>query len=186
MTRLVYLVGEPGVGKSWLFTELTKLFVRTAPKTTAPRREFLLLPHSTRIEGVELGARLGHHHAGYPGTDALPMNAVVAAERWLVSGDAARETPLILAEGARLGVRRFLDAAQTAGIDTHVVLVTDPERAAKQRAGRGSTQSPSWVRGTSTRAINFYAYAVRSGVTASAYASRPPTEILAGLADLLR
>jgi hypothetical protein len=183
---LIYLVGEPGVGKSWLFTELTKSFVRTAPHTPAPRREFLLSPDRASIVGVELGARLGRHHAGYPGTDALPMNAVVAAERWLVSGDAARETPLILAEGARLGVRRFLNAAIAARIDTHVVLVTDPERAAKQRADRGSAQSPSWVRGATTRAVRFYAYALEAGVTAYAYAARSPEEVLAGLADLIR
>jgi len=186
VTRLIYLVGEPGVGKSWLFTELTKAFERTAMPTPAPRREFLLSPDRSTIVGVELGARAGKHHAGYPGTDALPMNAIIAAEQYLVSGTAQRETPLILAEGARLAVRRFLDAALTARIDTHVVLVTDPERAAKQRADRGSAQNPSWVRGATTRAIRFYGYAVASGVNTSAYASLPPAEVLAGLADLIR
>lgn len=188
MTRLIYLVGEPGVGKSWLFSELTKQFRRPVVHTPAPRREFLVTPAGDRIVGVELGARAGEHHPGYPGTDAMPMDAIVAAETWVKSGMAARETPLILAEGARLAVKRFLDAAVTAHLDTHVVLVMDPERAAKQRGDRGSTQNATWVRGAATRAINFYLYASKQParlVTVHRYVSADPVRVLAGLAELI-
>jgi hypothetical protein len=83
-------------------------------------------------------------------------------------------------------VKRFLDAATTAGLDTHVVLVTDPERAAKQRAARGSTQSPSWVRGASTRAINFYRYAAGNRqVNTRHFADTDPLVVLAFLAELI-
>lgn len=135
-----------------------------------PRRE--LLSANGRVVAVELGARAGRHPPGFPGTDALPMNAVVSAENWLRSGQAAGEAPVVLGEGARLGVRRFLDAAIATGWEIHIVLLTS-RRAARNRAERGSRQKDSWVKGATTRALRFHDYAAqrvgRGGGVTGAY-----------------
>lgn len=114
-----------------------------------PGRTLLGSPRG-QVAAIELGRR---RRGGFSGTDALPMAIVGQAESYLRSGQAAAETSLLLAEGARLAVRRFLVAAVESGWDVHLAHLTGPpEVAAARRAARGSTQSPSWVRGAATRA----------------------------------
>lgn len=155
--RVVYLVGEPGVGKSTAVAAATDGYDRLVVDEQ-PRRELLVGPDGV-VAAVELGARRGRHPSGYPGTDALPMNTITRVEQWLLSGEAAAEAPVVLGEGARLGIRRFVDAAL--GADWHVDLVhlVDPVVAYARRLGRGSQQSPAWTKGAATRAARIHAYA---------------------------
>lgn len=161
-SKIVYLVGEPGVGKSTAFNELTAPWPRVHRPgyKHEPRREWLIDPGQQRPRAVEIGARGSMHPPGYPGTDALAMNVVVATDEWLRSGRAADETDLIIGEGARLGVRRFLDSALASGWSVSVILASDPEGAAQRRELRGSKQADSWVTGARTRALRFFEYAI--------------------------
>jgi hypothetical protein len=145
---LVYVIGEPGVGKSTAMRMATEGLQR-APIPGAPVREVLLHPVTAVVAGIELGRR---RPGGFSGTDALPMNAVVAAEEYLVSGRAADETRLLLGEGARLGNRRFLAAAADAGWAVNLVTVIGPETAIRRRQARGTHQNPAWVKGAATSA----------------------------------
>ncbi|CAJ61395.1 Mycobacteriophage protein Gp1 (partial) [Frankia alni ACN14a] len=95
---------------------------------------------------------LGRRRRAFSGTDALPMDAVVAAERYVRSGQAARETALLLGEGARLGCARFLAAAVAGGWTVELVYLHGTEVAAQRRAGRAAGQDERWVRGAATRA----------------------------------
>lgn len=109
----------------------------------APLRHDLLVRNGI-IEAAELGAR----RETFSGTDALPMNAITKAETFLTETHA----PVILAEGARLGVRRFLETAARTHAVTLFYLTTP--HAAAQRASRGTGQNETWVKGASTRARN--------------------------------
>lgn len=182
--RLVYLVGEPGVGKSTVMARATDTWQRFC-HCDHPRRELLHAPGSRQVAAVELGARAGRHHAGFPGTDALPMNTVVAVEEWLASGRAAAEAPLVLGEGARLGVRRFLHAAMRSGWEVHVALLTSTH-AARNRAERGSQQDPAWIKGATTRARNFYTYAAGLVGDGVAGAHEVPAEDIDHAANVIR
>jgi hypothetical protein len=165
----VYLVGGPGVGKSALMDALTLGYDR-ALLGDQPRREQLYPTGAMDTPGwrtttpvaVELGARVGRHPIGFPGTDAMSMSTIVSAEQWLLSGDAGEETPLILGEGARLGVRRFVNAVLDAGIRLDLVLVI-AESAERRRTNRGSTQKPEWVKGAFTRATRIHDYVATMG-----------------------
>lgn len=163
--RCLYLVGGPGVGKSALMDGLTVGYQRMEvgqPRSgLRPRREMLIKVRNGRADehfsAVELGARAGKHPAGFPGTDALSMSAIVDVEEWIVSGIAAHEAEWLLAEGARLANRRFVEALRQAGIGLDVVLV-EAELAERRRTHRGSNQKPSWVAGAFTRARRFHEY----------------------------
>jgi hypothetical protein len=171
MTKIVYIVGEPGVGKSTLMDRLTEPYQRHI-LDGQPRREQLRVPPSPAqllskdigplpaTVGLELGCRAGKHPEGYPGTDAMSMTAIVGVDRWL------RETkgggvPVILGEGARLGVKRLVDTAIELSIPITVCLIKDERRAADQRAARGSMQNESWIKGARTRAERFWHYAAQ-------------------------
>ncbi|MGH3779813.1 MAG: P-loop-containing protein [Pseudonocardiaceae bacterium] len=156
---LVYVVGEPGVGKSTAMAAATAGWARAA-LPGQPGREALIDPRGYRLVGVELGRR---RPGGFSGTDALPMDATVPACRYLRCGRAADETSLLLGEGARLGHVRFLAAAAAAGWVVHLVHILGAELAEQRRVARGNQQDPAWVRGAATRAARL--------------ASRPPPDV---------
>ncbi|WIC89121.1 adenylate kinase [Arthrobacter phage Ottawa] len=139
---LIYLVGEPGSGKSTAMAAATSHFQRHPQQ--APLAHDLLVSEAA-IEAVELGKRRGT----FSGTDALPMNAITKAEELLRSTLA----PVVLGEGARLGCRRFLEAAVSAGYKVHLIHLSTPHAEA-QRQQRGAAQKDSWVKGARTRADN--------------------------------
>lgn len=147
MKRLIYLVGEPGVGKSTLLAAALKGWDRLPQKKPLAHD---LLHRDGLVEGAELGVRRPH----FPGTDALAMDAINAAERLLAEPPA----PIIVGEGARLGNVRFLTSARNLGYDVSLVHVVSPH-AAEQRAARAAgmgtyEQKDSWVRAQATKALN--------------------------------
>lgn len=162
--RLVYVVGAPGVGKSHAVTAVTAGYERVfgLAELKNPTREWLL--RDGRPVAVELGSRAGRHPAGFPGTDAMSMTAIVPTERWLASGQAGAEASLVIGEGARLATKRLLTAAKDGGFDVVVLFVDDPLGASARRTRRGGEQNATWVKGAITRARNFYATAVNAGV----------------------
>jgi hypothetical protein len=166
---LLYLSGEPGAGKSALMAELTRGLYRVPlpPAADAPARDFLRQPLGALMEDVAV--ELGRRRDSFSGTDALPQTAITAAEAYLRSGLAERETSLLLAEGARLANGRFLRAAIAAAW-TVTLIHLDPhgageERRAKRAAELGKPpQDPSWVKGRATAARNLAAAAPAWGV----------------------
>lgn len=152
MRILAYLAGEPGTGKTTAMRRFTDRWLRV-PLAGCPARDALADPRTGVVGAVELGRRRGT----FSGTDALPMDVVVAAEAYLRHGRAALEAPVLLAEGARLANRRFLAAAVEAGYDAHLVVLDGPAVAAARRAARGTGQSEAWVRGAATRAARLAA-----------------------------
>lgn len=146
MTKsLIYVVGEPGAGKSTAVAKATARYTRHPQQT--PLAHDLLVDESS-IVAVELGKR----RKDFSGTDALPMNAITKAEAFL----ATTMAPVVIGEGARLGIRRFFEHAVSLGYDVTLYHLTTPH-AAKQRAVRGAEQSESWVKGARTRAANIAA-----------------------------
>src|ERR1700757_2983373 len=104
--NLLYLIGEPGVGKTALMAELVKgrsRRVRTQP-----------FAHTVYEGGlVQLGRERSN---GYGGTDSLSMSvsplAIAALENHI--------WPKIVGEGDRLAHGKFFDAAKEYGYDLEV------------------------------------------------------------------
>jgi hypothetical protein len=143
--RLIYLVGQPGSGKSTLMSKLTAAFDRhkIAPNDAYPVAHDVL---TERVTGEVVGAELGVRRELFSGTDALPSSIIDKAAPWVRS----QPYPLLLAEGARLANRRFIDAALEGGYEVTLVLLdhNDAEDWRKVRSKAiGKTQNPSWVKG---------------------------------------
>lgn len=159
MRTVLYLIGEPGTGKSTLMADLTAGLARlpVEAEANAPARDWLLTDAArlSSIVAVELGRRRG----SFSGTDALPQAAILPAVAYLRGGRAAEETSLLLAEGARLANRRFLRACTDSGWQVILAHLVNPAAAAARRAARAAAlgvplQNPSWVKGRRTASAN--------------------------------
>ncbi|UJQ86530.1 adenylate kinase [Mycobacterium phage PenguinLover67] len=151
--RLIYLVGQPGSGKSTLMAKLTADFDRhhiAAAPDYPVAHDVLTSRPDGRIVGVELGVRREH----FGGTDALPSSIIEKAVPWIESAP----YQLVLAEGARLANRRFIQAALHGSYQPVIALV-DHDQAEEWRRARnealGRSQDASWVKGrlTSSRRL---------------------------------
>lgn len=155
MSKILFVVGEPGVGKSTLVDhafgklERVELDHRVAG---GPMRE--LLWHDGELVGCELGRRMGKHPEGYPGTDTMSQTAIVGVDEWLRAG--ADDLRFVLLEGTRLMNKRFVTAAIEGGHTLDLFYLYGPEVARARREERGSNQNPQWLKGRQTAARNFY------------------------------
>lgn len=153
MRQLIYLIGAPGAGKSTLMGMLTCGWERRTAPAPGPQRDWLINRDTCDVDAVEIGRR----RAEFSGTDALGSAIINVAQPWL---ETQTETDLVLAEGARLGNRRFLSAAVAAGYETILVHLDHPDvdewRASRARA-LGREQNPSWVAGRATACRNLSA-----------------------------
>lgn len=136
---LVYIFGEPGVGKSTLMrTLLNGLPAHPSDKP---------VPHIWYGDGLamELGAR----RESFSGTDAMAMSIQRKAEAYLHEQPAR----LVLAEGDRLANDLFFRQVQSAGYRLWLVhLWGEPGLVSVRRFRRGSQQNDRWVAGRRTKA----------------------------------
>lgn len=155
MSKILFVIGEPGVGKSTLVDVAFGRFERAEVdhrEAGGPMRE--LLWDGPKIIGCELGRRLGKHPEGYPGTDTMSMTAITGVDAWLRAG--ADDMDVIVLEGTRLANKRFVDAAISGDHQLWIFYLYGPETARARRDARGSEQNPQWLKGRQTAAANFY------------------------------
>jgi GTPase SAR1 family protein len=162
--HLLYIIGQPGVGKS----TLTEALVR------GRRRRVKQEPFThTLYEGglVQLGRERSN---GFSGTDALSLSAATNAIALLEA-----RWPRLIAEGDRLATGKFFDAARKIGYNVDVVLLEAPAFVlTKRRQERGSEQNEAWARGRETKIKNLDPW-----VTIRLDATLPVEELTASLRD---
>lgn len=175
---LLYVIGEPGIGKTTLVAQLTG--ERPWEVHAGP------IPHQRRGPV----AMPGKPRAAFGGTDTLGMSIARKAEAWVMGLPA----PVILGEGDRLAYGRFFDVAASAGYRVHLLyLYGAPGLAAQRRARRQATlgtkpQNETWVKGRASKAARLAAefgavrVEARPGLLVSVVGSEFPwlVEALAG------
>ena len=149
MTRALYVVGPPGVGKTTLMRMLKAEWLEGPPHQAWPKSLVWVTPlfAPDRLVGLEIGRQ----RDAFGGTDALGMAVMPQALHWV---GVARFPEVVLGEGARLGTAIFLGALGKRTDLTVVHLVAEEATLAERRAARGSKQDPTWMRGAATRAAN--------------------------------
>lgn len=144
---MIYLVGQPGSGKSTLMRRLTQGYDRVPAD--------IPVPHDQLVEGVTgavTHAEIGRQRGDFSGTDALASSIITRAEPWILS----RPYPVMLAEGARLGNHRFLSAAAE-GYDVLLVVLDHADAQAWHEIRSkqlGKFQNEGWVKGRLTVSRN--------------------------------
>lgn len=150
MTRALYIVGAPGVGKTSLMRELKASYRAGDAKRVTPGSQLWVTP--LYDDDALVAVELGRQRASFGGTDALGMAVMPHALHWI--RNAPSLPPLILGEGARLGTAGFLTELAKRADLTVLHLVASADALAARRAARGSTQSRAWMLGAETRARN--------------------------------
>jgi len=136
---LMYLIGEPGVGKSTLMAALTEWGNQSSVEVDQPFR------YRVWSNGV---VELGGRREGYPGTDALALDASPRVVDFL----RFQRPELVMGEGARLGTEKFLLAAQSIGYELHLYHLVGPARS--RRREREKPQKESYAKGQRTKSAH--------------------------------
>lgn len=168
--QLLYLIGQPGSGKSTLVAGLT------AGVPSAPvEKPFAHIVWGSGPAVIELGAR----RESFAGTDALGMSVQPRVVEWL----AGTPHEFVLAEGDRLANGKFFTAVAGLGWEVTVARLAVSEAAAAQRrAARAAAlgiepQSPLWLRGRVTKVRNL----AREWATIDLDADQPAAGVLTEL-----
>lgn len=167
MTRSLYILGGAGVGKSTFTADLMEQLCMThSPledlwsKKNAKANVTLRGHRMYNTHGVE-GLYLGVLRESFPGTDGLDRASSLTGEEWLHQGELPE---WILAEGATLATRRFLNALNET-TDLLVVHLHAEDFVKELRFNqRGSNQDARFVSGTATRALNRWAESKTAGI----------------------
>lgn len=135
---MLYIIGEPGIGKSTLVAVLTAQPNISVVQVDKP---FAMRMYSNGV--LELGGRRGE----FSGTDMLAMDVQPKVLDLL-----AREgPPLVLAEGDRLANSKFFAKVVGMGYRLWPVYLSGSALARQRRSMRslenGTVQNQSWVRG---------------------------------------
>ena len=136
---MLYLVGQPGAGKSTLMAALTAGMPFVERKHPVAH-----LDYGDRV------VQLGRHRSEFPGTDTLGMAAITPVTGWVRSN----ERPMVLlGEGDRLATPRFFDAGRAAGYEATVVgvAVDTMTIGARRNARTDWHPNEAWLRGRDTK-----------------------------------
>lgn len=146
MTTAIYLIGEPGVGKTTTMRALlTRFQVAEAQKLQGQ-----LWAEPLYDANFLVGYHLGKRRSIFSGTDALSMSVCPTAINWLETTQPLPQW--LLGEGSRLSTPKFLEVLHRK--TDFLLVLLQAANAETRRESRGSSQNATWIRGRVTQANN--------------------------------
>lgn len=145
MTQLiVWLVGEPGIGKTTIAKKLLESY--------GPRGHEYQCPKWT-LFGPVAGA--GHWRGSkFDGTDTLPISDIKLALPFFVN--VLPESKIAILDGDKLASQSAIQFATEVECKLMCFHFIGEQTAKRQRAARATHQHEHWVAGRRTKAQNFY------------------------------
>jgi len=146
--KIVYLIGQPGSGKSTLMKNFLTSQCTLQETCLKPFKHELYDYNGTNI--VSLGLQ---NPKTFGGTDTLPFTVITQIKEWLpsISSDTT-----IIGEGDRLANEKFFEEAKKHG-DLNVVWLKTPDDVARERRRKRSgkkAQNEAWIKGRITKTRN--------------------------------
>lgn len=147
LNQVLFVVGEPGIGKSTLVRELIQ--------QVAPKRVYR---HPKPKWDIHQGLCLAGHYDGgkFDGADTMPISDIWPAVTYWIEN--LKGTTLTVFDGDKFSNPKVL-ATLKASAPEHefrCLLMTDsPEKVQARRDARGTKQNPIWVKGRATKAGRF-------------------------------
>lgn len=146
---VLWIVGEPGVGKTTVARALLESY---GPKLTELRS-----PKFTRFGPpmIDTVAAAGWWRGmPFDGADTLGISEIKSALAYW--RDQLTELPLAVFDGDKLASASAVECVRAAGARMVCFLLADELGASARRLQRGTHQNSIWVKGRRTKARNFY------------------------------
>jgi hypothetical protein len=144
-TAVVWIVGEPGVGKTTLSRALLKEFGGEPREIAKPK--FTLFGDVVAAAGHWRGTT-------FDGADTLPISDIKPAIMYI--SEALMDREMVLLDGDKLANAGAVEALEDVGCKPVCFFLANPHLAVERRLKRGTNQNAVWVRGRRTKASNFY------------------------------
>lgn len=165
--RSVYVIGGAGTGKSTFTAQLLDMI----GEDLGPMVDLHAKPNVKNVvtlrghEIGEAGIYLGCMRDSFPGTDGLDRATSPAGAEWLrLMHERGERHEFLLAEGATLATRPFLEALQETTDLLIVHLWADDFVKELRFRQRGSAQAEQFVKQTTTRSANLLSDMEKAGV----------------------
>lgn len=149
--KIVYIIGQPGSGKSTLM----KAWLAQHQFVAQNKEPF---KHETYTHGTTHIYSLGiQKNQPFGGTDTLPNTVITKVIDWIPTLPA---DSIIIGEGDRLANQRFFDFCKDQTTEFILVWLNTPNELASQRREERATrlqktlQNPSWIKGRITKSTN--------------------------------
>lgn len=147
MSTVLWVVGEPGVGKTTLVRELI---------TWAGTRTFRNDNPKWDVFGDRMATAGRYDGHAFDGADRLPISGIYPAIGYWAQ--ILNSLPLTVLDGDKLATARAREMIRTRCplVTQACVHVTDDPAAIATRRSARSMQNPTWVKGRTTKANNFF------------------------------
>jgi GTPase SAR1 family protein len=146
MKTALWIVGEPGVGKSSLaralLGDLSKYSLHDKPKWTINQGTGPLIVAAGHYKGEK-----------FDGADTVPYNGVKDALKYWK--EYLYEAELTILDGDRFSYKDTIEFFQRFTERTACILLVGDEQEIRKRRESRSQQDETWVRGRRTKALNF-------------------------------
>jgi len=145
--KVLWIVGEPGVGKTTVARKLLELYGEKSWEKSLPKWTGF---------GSEVATAGWWRGETFDGSDTLPISQIkYSMQYW---ADELKHIKLAVLDGDKLANKGAVRVAVEQNAQLFAVNIIGEQQAAERRLARGSKQDETWIKGRRTKSSNFYRF----------------------------